>query len=328
MKPSIRQATPADLPAMVDLLVQSAAQRTALNPDLWLRTADAAGRIEQAVGPTLGGPPTKSIWLLAESAGRIVGIAHAMIVQPPPIYDSAAGSPGLLLDDCFIPPDAPAGTAEALLAATEAHLLAAGAPALIASVPATGPWHALLERQGYEPVTLYMAKTGFAVQPVPPTVRPARAENIPGIVTRSADHRRMLGLLNPRFWHIHKDADSRFDMWMRFSLTLKDRDMFVAGEPVHGYIIAQAISPLLIPAAHDIRTIGVIDDFYDADFASASELASGGTTAADLLSAAESAFAQRDFTTALAVCPAAWTSKASFLERRGYRTAKLWMLKR
>ena len=34
------------------------------------------------------------------------------------------------------------------------------------------------------------------------------------------------------------------------------------------------------------------------------------------------------FTAALAVCPAAWTSKAALLERRGYSTAKLWMLKR
>jgi hypothetical protein len=46
------------------------------------------------------------------------------------------------------------------------------------------------------------------------------------------------------------------------------------------------------------------------------------------LAAAERAFARRSFTTALAVCPAAWASKAALLERAGYRTAKMWMLKR
>lgn len=97
---------------------------------------------------------------------------------------------------------------------------------------------------------------------------------------------------------------------------------------VRGYIVAQPVSPLLVPAAHDIRAIGVIDDFYDKDFANVSAVSSGGATAADQLSAAESAFARRAFATALAVCPAAWTSKVSLLEREGYLTAKLWMLKR
>ena len=45
-------------------------------------------------------------------------------------------------------------------------------------------------------------------------------------------------------------------------------------------------------------------------------------------SAAESAFARRDFRAALAVCPAAWTSKKAFLETQGYRAAKMWLLKR
>jgi hypothetical protein len=31
---------------------------------------------------------------------------------------------------------------------------------------------------------------------------------------------------------------------------------------------------------------------------------------------------------ALVVCPAAWPSKVSLLERSGYRNAELWMLKR
>ena len=117
---------------------------------------------------------------------------------------------------------------------------------------------------------------------------------------------------------------------MRYSLTLPDRDMFVAGAPdqVHGYIIAQPISPLLFPAAHDIGAVAVLDDFYDRDFANLPVAADGGAMAADLLATAESALARRAFTAVLAVCPAAWTSKVAVLERNGYRRAKLWMLKR
>ena len=146
----------------------------------------------------------------------------------------------------------------------------------------------------------------------------------------SAKHRKALAEVNPRFWHIHPEADGRFDAWMRRSLTLKDRDMFVAaaGGEVHGYIIAQPCSPFLIPIAHDVAAIGVIDDFYDEDFATVSAVSNSGSHGEDLLAAAESSFAQRGVDSALVVCPAAWPSKVSLLERRGYRAAKLWMLKR
>ena len=106
--------------------------------------------------------------------------------------------------------------------------------------------------------------------------------------------------------------------------------MLVAVEAghVHGYVIAQPVSPLLVPAAHEIAGIGVIDDFYDEDFADISAVPSGGSSGESLLAAAESAFAHRAVDSALVVCPAAWPSKVSLLERRGYRTAKLWMLRR
>src|SRR5579859_1981706 len=255
------------------------------------------------------------MWLLAEAQGRIVGLTHAMTVPVPPIY-RAEGSPGLLLDDCFTIPEAPRGTAEVLLLATEAALRAAGAPALIASCPVDGPWRSLYARFDYEPVTLYMAKHRFAAVAVPSGVRSAGPADVRGIVQLSADHRTTLARLNPRFWQIHPEADSRFEAWIRYSLTLKDRDMFVAGAPrgMRGYVIAQPASPLLIPAAHNIRALGVIDDFYDLDFADVSAVSHGGATAAELISAAESAFARRGFAAALAVCPAAWTSKVSFLK--------------
>jgi hypothetical protein len=175
-----------------------------------------------------------------------------------------------------------------------------------------------------------MAKHRFGPDALPLRVRPARAEDVPGIVKLSAEHRKTLTEINPHFWHIHPEADSRFDAWMRRSLTLKDRDMRVAGVPgeLHGYVIAQPCSPLLIPIAHDVTGIGVIDDFYDEDFANVSAVSNRGSSGENLLAAAESAFAQRGVDSALVVCPAAWPSKISLLERRGYRTAKLWMLRR
>ncbi len=316
---------------MADLLVLDAEQRRSVDPALWPLAADAAARIESALHRGLAGPnpSAQELWLLAEISGRLVGITHAMIVPVPPIYGVAA-SPGLFLDDCFTRPDAPPETAEALLAATEVALRAAGAGDLIASHPAAGPWRPLYERHGYAPVTLYMAKHGFSVHELPSGLRSARPEDVPGIVKLSADHRRTLAQLNPRFWPLHPDADGRFKTWMSYSLTLADRDMIVAGGPdeMHGYVIAQPVSRLLMPAAHDIGAIGVVDDFYDQDFANVLALSNGGATAGKLISAAESAFVRRSFAAALVVCPAAWTSKAALLERQGYRTAKLWMLKR
>ncbi len=330
MASSIRRATAADMPAMTDLLARDAEQRNSLDPVLWQIPGNMRARIEASIASTLDNGAARQVWLLAESNGRAVGVAHAMVAQVPPIYDIAAGSPGLFLDDCFTVADAPAGTAAALLAATEIALRDIGAAGLIASCPAAGHWRSVYEAHGYEPVTLYMAKQGFSSGPLPPGVRVAVPDDVAGIVKRSADHRRTLSLLNRRFWNIHPQADQRFDAWMRYSLSLKDRDMMVAGAPgeVHGYVIAQPVPPLHIPAAHDIRSIGVIDDFYDADFGSVPTIADHGATAASLLSAAQGAFARRGIVAALTVCPAAWTSKIALLEGEGFRTAKLWMLKR
>jgi hypothetical protein len=332
MPPSIRPATLQDLPAIIELLIQDAEARRSLDPVLWRVAGDASSRFERAAGAALNGSraPAQELWFVAENVGRIVGVTHAMLVPVPPIYDSSAGSPGLLLDDCFISPDAPSGMAEALLVATENALAAAGAPCLIASCGATGPLRPLYERHGYEPVTLYMAKHRLSPDALPAGVRKASAEDVPGIVKRSAEHRRTLARINPRFWHIHPEADSRFGGWMRRSLTLRDRDMLVATavDEVRGYVIAQPIAPLLVPAAHEITAIGVVDDFYDEDFADISAVSTHASSGANLLAAAESAFAQRGIDTALVVCPAGWSSKISLLEQRGYRTAKFWMLRR
>jgi hypothetical protein len=332
MPPAIRLATLQDLPAIVALLLQDAEARRALDPLLWRIVGDASARIESAVGAALDGSQVtgRELWFVDEYAGQVVGVSHAMLVPVPPIYDGSAGSPGLLLDDCFISADAPSGTAEALLVGTEAALLTRGAPRLIASCPAAGRLRPLYERHSYEPVTLYMVKHRLSPVALPAGVRTANAEDIAGIVKRSAEHRGMLVRINPRFWHIHPEADSRFEAWMRRSLTFKDRDMLVTttAAEARGYVIAQPIAPLLVPTAHEITAIGIIDDFYDEDFAN---IAPGSTEALsgwNLLAAAEDAFARRAIDSALVVCPAGWLSKISLLEKRGYRTAKLWMLRR
>jgi hypothetical protein len=283
------------------------------------------------VGATLdrADTPAREQWLVAEHSSRIVGVMHAMLVTAPPIL-APPGDAGLLLDDCFLSVDAPPDTAEALLVASETALKTAGVTALIVSCPAAGRWLPVYQRHGYEPVTLYLAKHGFTPAALPLSVRPASVEDVPGIVKLSAAHRRTLEQLNPRFWHIHPEANSRFATWMRRSLTLQDRDMLVAARAgeVRGYVIAQPSSTLLLPIAHETAAVGVVDDFYDEDFADVSALSNSGATGEDLLAAAESAFARRTVDSALVICPAAWSSKVALLERRGYRTAKLWMLKR
>jgi len=116
---SIRLAGPEDLPAMIDLLIVDARQRSGLDPRLWPIARDARVRIDAAVQMAFGtvGLALNELWLLAEASGRIVGMAHAMFLPVPPIYRAAGGLPGLILDDCFTVADAPAGTMEALLRA-------------------------------------------------------------------------------------------------------------------------------------------------------------------------------------------------------------------
>ena len=74
-----------------------------MDPLLWRLAADAPGRIERAASAGLGDSQASAgeLWIVAELAGQIVGLTHAMLVPVPPIYDSAAGTPGLLLDDCI-----------------------------------------------------------------------------------------------------------------------------------------------------------------------------------------------------------------------------------
>ena len=268
-------------------------------------------------------------WLVAEQAGKVVGVAHSILVPVPPIYAGAFGPPGLLMEDCCVPSDATDETRQALLDAAEEDLIAAGAKGLLASSINGGVWEPVFKRHGYAPLTQYFAKSGLS-QTNGATQGAASENDIDDIVRSSAIHRRILNDLHPLFWKPHPDADARFGAWMRRSLTLADRDMFVAhdAEAFRGYAISQPATPLHFPAPHDISGVGVIDDFYHSAFEYPEHLGTETTEALTLLETAEAAREGHGNHSVLVVCPAAWASKIALLQRAGYRPAMAWHIKR
>lgn len=247
----------------------------------------------------------------------------------PPIYAGKQGEPGLILPDSAVAPGAPDGTVNALMAAAERALMDAGAKILLSTYVTGKPWREVFRDRGYDPLTLYLSRTDFGGSRRPSTVRRADEADVPGIVTRAAENKRILFWIDS-FWERHPEADTRFAAWMNRSLTLKDRDMLVMGpsDDLTGYVIAQPTSRLHFPPAHDITGNGVIDDYYHPDLADPSVLAKGGEGAIILLRAAEAAFAGRGVAAAFVVCPAKWRSKLEMLEAAGYETAMVWSIKR
>lgn len=331
MTAEIRTATLPDLPLMVDLLMEDARRRQAHDPALWVLADDAGEKIAESVkfALTAEKQPFRQKWIVAEVDGKLVGIIHSMLLPVPPIYAGNLGDPGLLLPEYFVTQDAPAGTAEALVEEAEADLRAAGAKILLVSFVCDDEWHAVFRRRNYDPLTLYLSRSGFEKATGPGDLPAASEDDIEGIVARSAEHRAILWELD-KFWTPHADADARFGNWMRRSLTLPDRAMLVSGssDSLDGYVIAQPASRLHFPPAHDIFATGVIDDFFHRQYADPAGIQDGGAAAMALLQAAEASFAARGIGTAFVVCPAAWMSKFALLERAGYRTAMVWMIKR
>ncbi|QUJ75632.1 hypothetical protein KDD17_11770 [Sulfitobacter albidus] len=319
----IRPATHEDIAQMSALLEDAARARAAGDPALWRLSPDLRAEISDAVHAALTRPdqPFRQFWLVAEQSGRLTGVIHAMLLPVPPIYAGPQGDPGLILPDHAVADDAAPGTHAALLAAAESALRAAGAQILLTSFVRGDDWRAAFVAAGYDPLTLYLSREG--PQGDAQAARPATAQDIPGIVARSAENREILFEIDP-FWAIHPEADARFGAWMQRSLTLTDRDMLVHGPAadVEGYLIAQPASRLHFPVGHDISAVGVIDDFYHRD------LAAGGTGAAALLQAGEAAFAARGTQAVFVVCPAGWAAKIALLEQAGYATAMVWSIKR
>ncbi len=319
-----------DLETVVDLLVADAEQRQATDPRLWKVDPAARDNIRRIVTAFLekGNPPFHQRLLLAELDRRCIGIAHTMVLPVPPIYAGEGGPPGLVLEDCHVTDDAPAAARQALLDAAEADLLQAGANILLGSSAVGRVWEEEYQTRGYAPLTLYFCKVGLRPPKSLETVRSAEDRDIADIVMASAENRRILFDLNA-FWKPSCDADGQFDTWMRKSLTLTDRDMFVAesdGE-FRGYAIAQPATHLHFPLPHDISDIGVIDDYYHVDLLDPLTLPDDASGASDLLYAAEAALAARGKSAAMVVCPAAWASKIELLEAAGYSNAITWFKK-
>lgn len=328
---TIRPATPADTAELIHLLMQDAQARCDANPSLWKLRHDAPAQIEEALtfALTAKQQPFRQFWQVAVSGTRIVGVVHAMLLPVPPIYAGSQGDPGLILPDTFVSPHAPDGTRAALLAAAENALQEAGARILLATDVSDHAWQATLEAQAYHPLTLYFSRAGFEMREPLADVRQATQADVAGIVSRSAQNRQALFAIDT-FWEIHPDADARFAAWMTRSLTLQDRDMMVLGssDNLEGYVIAQPASRLHFPPAHDIKGVGVLDDFFHPDFADPASLSGTGGGANSLVRAAESAFARRGIDASFVVCPAGWASKIEMLEAAGYQTAMTWLIKR
>lgn len=331
MARTVRPARTNDIPQMVELLLKDADVRHSKDAVLWRIAADASEQIEKALtfALTAEQQPFRQFWQVADNGGKVTGVIHSMMLPVPPIYAGALGEPGLILPDSYAAPDATDGAVDALVAAAEEALRDAGAQITLSSFVAGQDWQDVFQRRGYQPLTLYLSRTNFGEERMPSGVLPAKEADVPGIVQRSAENRRILFDIDP-FWEIHPEADARFLAWMTRSLALRDRDILVMGPPedLDGYVIAQPASRLHFPPAHDITGTGAIDDYYHRELADCVTLSNGGEGATALLRAAEIAFANRGMSAAFVVCPAGWRSKIDMLETAGYRTAMVWSIKR
>ena len=333
MSCEIRTAEPRDIPAIIAFQLHDANIRKDLSPRFWAMASDASEKMIASLS-TISDPLADSIrhhWIVAERAGSVIGVMHGMNIPTPPVYEARGGEyAGVIADDSHVPPDPE--VAAALLKAIERALRETGAGVLVAASPADWKWRTeFFIAADYMPTTSYMLNDAFAgAQCGKSSVRCATEADVDGIVKLSALHRADLEAANPDFWKVHPEADMRFGWWMRMSLGLQDRSMFVAGENGHvdGFVIAQPASPLHLSAAHDSSRLGLIDDFCARAF-HASSAATGRTgEPLSLLSAAEASFQQRGLDAALVVCPVRMTAKAELLSKAGYRATNLWLTKR
>lgn len=332
MSISVRNAHISDLDTVVELLIADAERRQAIDPTLWKMEAAPRDKITPAIKAFMESENKAfhQALLLAEADGKAIGIAHTFILPVPPIYAGGSyGPPGLILEDCHVTDDAPAGACQALIEAAESDLVRAGAETLLGQSAAGRALEGEYRMRGYEPLTLYLARTGLRPTEDRPAIHGATDGDIDDIVSASAEHRRIISNLDA-FWKPSSDADARFAAWMRKCLTLTDHDMFVSDSDgqFHGYAISQPATHMHIPLPHDISAVGKVDDFYHVDTADPAVLADDAAGASDLLRAAEAALAARGNKAAFVVCPAAWASKIALLESAGYRNAMTWFRKR
>ena len=327
MTTTIRPAGLHDLEPIAELLLADAKTREAVDPVLWKLESEPRQKILSAVRASMEAGEQR--WLVGETGAEIVGVTHAMHVPVPPIYDGEFGSPGLIMEDCCVSAEAPPPTRTVLLQAAEADLVQSGARMVIGTSAADGDWEEEYARQGYDPVTLYFARTRLSDATAIPHVRQANGDDIADIVAASAVNRQILQRLNPSFWRPHAEANDRFGSWMQHSLILSDRDMFVSNShgEFRGYAISQPATRLHFPSPHDISCTGVIDDYFHQAIADPDTPSADWDEGLALLEVAEAARQKRGDSAVLVVCPAAWRTKIALLEAAGYRKAITWFVK-
>ncbi|RVT82022.1 hypothetical protein DXV76_18360 [Rhodobacteraceae bacterium CCMM004] len=328
MTPSIRAAASADVRSIADLALAAARRRAAADPALWPVATDAETQVHRALHTALDTPeaPVRQRWLVAHIGSRIVGAGHGLHLPVPPIYAGRWGMPGLIMPDTVVADTAPDGVAEGLAAAAEDALAAGGARILLAAAILPDTWTAALTARGYAPLTLYPAKSGLGGE-MPDGVRLAAEDDLPAIAALSGESRAVLHRLDP-FWEPHPQAGPRFAAWMTKTLALPDRILLVSegADGVDGYAVAQPATPLHVPPGHEIGGLGIVDDFHHSGLADPDGRPSKG--AARLLAGIEAAFGHLGRRTALAVCPAAWASKADLLRGAGWQGGQVWHIRR
>ncbi len=305
----VRIATPHDVPAIVAVVSANA-------------SPDFANKILHDVDT----PQGQFHWVVAENAAGVTAAAHIVVMPPPPIYDLDGGVAGIVLGHWSAHNEGPG---DALAAALESHLREQGVAMLVIACRADqDAARAAVVARGFRATTNFMLKTTLAPGESAP-IRGAGEHDVPDLVAFNREARQRLHEANPEFWRSHPDADARFGLWMKFSLTMRDRSMFVshhAGRAT-GFIIAQPASPVpLSIAAAD--NVGVIDDFHCATFGRSLDHGTHDGVAGSLLTAAESDFIRRGKSTAMAVCPVAWKSKSDLLTGAGYVTQFTWFTKK
>lgn len=258
-------------------------------------------------------------WLLTETSTDIA-VARIAVIPPPPIYDLKGGLAGIVLGTWRVTDIEP----------IDRHLRDRGAAVLVMDCAANDESkRSQLKARGYIATTHYMLKTDIAPQAPTPTVRAATDADIPTLVAFNREGRERLHEANPAFWTSHPDADARFALWMKLSLTMRDRVLFVsenAGHPT-GFVIAQPPSPIQVPITLDETKIGVIDDFHCTSFGASLRDSQDPAPARELLTTAEADPLKRGRAAAVAICPAAWPAKAYLLEMAGYKTLHTWFVR-
>jgi hypothetical protein len=315
--PIIRHATKNDLEQTVNLAMRNLRRRNQSDATLWKPATDAVTQLEQHHASAL----KEGVLLVCETEGGTIGFAIVWLLPAPAVYDLGGKIAGLI-EDVYAPD---LETANALISQSLEQIKSRNGGVAAFQIPAT--WTDQLElaqQHKFEAGSEFWVKTNLESHSQN-ALRHANQTDLSSIVAWNAQAQQRKYESNSRFWKVHPDADSRFEGWMRHSLSLADRTIFVSRD-AGGYIVAQPTR--LLPGHRTDELIGCIDDFWSEDFGYSLEVRGENLEkATDLLRSAESDFVIRGATIAFAITTSAWKSKNRLLELNGYEPAYVWMLK-